>query len=287
MYLQHFNLAREPFPSAPDSHCLLSLNNCEALFKEIIKSVNSDESAVIVEGTSGSGKTSLCRKLLNALRVHKRYVTLELRHANMSKSDLYVSLAEQIKPQALSKQPTKKNIETALHNLVEAGDRPILVVDNAEALPKKTRKAILRLASFTHNGERLLRVVMFANSDSTAPFNASETPLFDECLGRRVALTKIKDRDVGEYLSKRLDMAGSSDGTNTFTDKAIKLISKSCDGCPRLINLIAHKAMLIACQRHLTAIDHTIIEHAIEQTDCIVQPEKTGFLDSIRTHLFS
>ena len=285
MYLEHFDLKQAPFSSLPDSQLLPNLNNSDTLFIELIKSVNSPESAIFVEGSSGYGKSSVCRKFLNALRAHKRYAPLELQHSNIPRKDLFISLAEQIGLRADDTLITFKRIKAELKGLKSREKRVVLVIDNAEALPKKTRKTVLKLAAKTYCGERLIRVVMFFNNDVKSILEESEEALFRQCKGRYLALTKINDGAVGEYLEKKLKLAGASDSTY-FTASATRLIGLASDGCPRVINSIAHKAMISAYRHQRLSIDKEEVQEAIAEIGFIRLPSKKSLMARIRTQLF-
>jgi MSHA biogenesis protein MshM len=285
MYLQHFQLVREPFSTTPDTRFLLKLNNSHSLFNELVKFANSQDTICLVESLPGTGKTTLCRKFLNALRLHSRYHAFELRHAHISKNDLFKSLTDKTLIELDSTLSAKKLARMSLIKLLEEGKRAVIVIDDADALSKSIRKALLRLAATTHHNHKLLRVVMFLNSEVFRPFDEEEVTLITDTQHPKMTLNPVKATDTKTFLEHRLSIAGHS-GTEIFTPDAIAIISDASEGKPSIINLLAHKAMMLACQQEVLFVDKEMMKRAVEETDCADITQSSGLVAKIYSTLF-
>jgi MSHA biogenesis protein MshM len=197
----------------------------------------------VYESLPSTGKTTLCRKLLNALRLHSRYHVVELRHTHISKNDLFESLTDKTLIELNSTLSAKKLARMSLIKLLEEGKRAVIVIDDADALSKSTRKALLRLAAKTHDNNKLLHLAMFLNSEVFRQFDEGEATLIAETQYPKMTLNPVKVADTKTFIEHRLSMAGHS-GTEIFTASAI--ISDASEGKPSIINLLGHKAMILA-----------------------------------------
>lgn len=278
MYLQHFNLVREPFSLSPNPKFLSKLNNSAALFNSLIEFLNSDQRVCIVKGSTGIGKSTLCRKLLKAANLHKRYFTIGTGYPKISKSEFYQLLREQLE---LAEAPkTKKRVRNALKSLHTSNRHPAIIVDNAEVLPEKTLQALLELTDREHKGKKLLKSVLFINTEVESAVETWSRAQIDTQQCRILEMSALERSHTSSYVKQRLRLAGR-DESELFSPSAIDLIAKVSGGRPRLINILAHKAMISAYQQDLNVIDDEIIDQAIRDTECIPSQPQATFVKNI------
>ena len=272
MYIQHFGLAQYPFSLTPNTHYFLKLQSHQHAFNLLLTALDNSGAFAKIIGEVGTGKTMLCRKVLNALEGHKkRYVTAYIPHPILSEEGVMNALAEElsiVRASDISYYQLLKLISEALINLAREGMSVILLIDEAQAMPEETLEAIHLLTKLESAHKKPLQVVLFGQ------------PELDELL-QRPGLKRIRDnlsfsfqlpaltRDgVETYVAHRLNRAGYN-GPHMFTNKALDLLYQGSLGVPRLINILSHKALLAAFGKGDLIINEHHIKLAIDDTESI------------------
>jgi MSHA biogenesis protein MshM len=270
MYIQHFGLAQYPFSLTPNTRYFLKLPSHQQAFNLLIAALDEEGSFAKIVGEVGTGKTMLCRKVLNALEFHKnRYVTAYIPHPILSEEGIMHAIAEEL---CIDRQPNLsyydllKRITEELISLAEENKSVILFIDEAQAMPEETLEAVHLLTKIETTSGNHLQVILFGQ------------PELDELLDRAM-LRKLKysmafsfelpalDRDEFEsYVGHRLTKAGYN-GPHMFTTKALDLLYKGSHGIPRLINILAHKALMVAFGKGDLILDESHVEAAVADTE--------------------
>lgn len=270
MYIQHFGLAQYPFSLTPNTRYFLKLPSHQQVFDLLIAALDSDRHFAKIVGEVGTGKTMLCRKLLNSLEYHKkRYITAYIPHPILSEEGIMHALAEELsieRESNLSYYHLLKLVTEEIVNYSTEDKSIVLFIDEAQAMPEETLEAIHLLTNIETKNNKYLQVVLFGQ------------PELDELLDRPM-LRKLKrklafsfelpalDRDsVEAYVEHRLIKAGYN-GSNMFTNNALDLLFKGSRGIPRLINVLSHKALMVAFGKGKQIIDEGHIGSAIEDTE--------------------
>lgn len=270
MYIQHFGLAQYPFSLTPNTRYFLKLPSHQQVFDLLIAALDSDRHFAKIVGEVGTGKTMLCRKLLNSLEYHKkRYITAYIPHPILSEEGIMHALAEELsieRESNLSYYHLLKLVTEEIVNYSTEDKSIVLFIDEAQAMPEETLEAIHLLTNIETKNNKYLQVVLFGQ------------PELDELLDRPM-LRKLKrklafsfelpalDRDsVEAYVEHRLIKAGYN-GSNMFTNNALDLLFKGSRGIPRLINVLSHKALMVAFGKGNQIIDEGHIGSAIEDTE--------------------
>lgn len=272
MYIQHFGLAQYPFSLTPNTRYFLKLPSHQRAFDFIIHSLQADHYVTRLTGEVGTGKTMLCRKVLNALDVHpNRYATVFIPNPVLDEEGIMRAVAEEL---GLHHDPASryrellKMISERLIALSGEGKTTLLLVDEAQAMPEESLEAI-RLLTTVQAGPgnpHPLRVLLFGQPELDTLL---ERPALAEL--RRKLLTSPQltalDRDgVDAYLHHRLMKAGYN-GDRLFSERAVDLIHDGSRGIPRLINTLAHKALMVAFGKGDHALTDSHIKSAIEDTE--------------------
>lgn len=246
MYRQHFGLKEHPFSLTPDTQFYFNSQSHREVLSTLLLALRHSEGFIKIVGEVGTGKTLLSRKLLASLG--DNFITAYIPNPYLTPDELKWFLAEEIgitySPETPSYQLLKE-INLRLVELAQQKRQVVLIVDEAQAMPRETIEALRLLTNLETEKSKLLQVVLFGQ------------PELDELLGR-ADLRQLKQRIVfaeylqtipktslGDYLAYRLSSAGYR-GASLFSSTAISLLYKASGGVPRLINVIAHKALLAA-----------------------------------------
>lgn len=276
MYIQHFGLAQYPFSLTPNTRYFLKLPSHQRAFDFIIRSLQDEHYVTKLTGEVGTGKTMLCRKVLNALDVHpNRYATVFIPNPVLDEEGIMSAVAEEL---GLRHDPASryrellKLISERLIALSGEGKTTVLLVDEAQAMPEESLEAIRLLTTVQGSSGKPhpLRVLLFGQPELD---DLLERPSLAELRCKLLASPQLiaLDRDgVDAYLHHRLMKAGYN-GDRLFSEQAVDLIHEGSRGIPRLINTLAHKALMVAFGKGDHALTGNHVRSAIEDTESIQQ----------------
>lgn len=245
IYQQQFGLSQSPFSLTPDTDLFLNTQTHRDALNTLLTSLRYSEGFIKVVGEVGTGKTLLCRKLLSLL--DDSYITCYVTNPYLSPDELKVYLATEIGADVTPDMPMQQIFMATNQRLLElAGEskQVVLVIDEAQAMPVDTIEALRLLTNLETEKRKLLQVILFGQ------------PELDELLAQK-GLRQLKQRIVFSeylhpfnrrgtevYIHHRLAAVGGSEAQ--FTRVACWMIDAASKGVPRLINVMAHKAMLAA-----------------------------------------
>lgn len=276
MYLEHFNIIEQPFTLTPNTEFYCNLNTHENALNTLFYGLRSGEGFIKVTGEVGSGKTLLCRKLLNGLE--KPFVTAYVPNPDLTpitlKKSLIKELGENISPDADITAINDIITETLL-KLHKDHQKVVLIIDEAQALPDETLEAVRLLTNLETESDKLLQIVLFGQPELDVRLNEYKFRQLKQRITFSYQLTSLTKEDTSAYVFHRLSIAGFRKGT-LFSRPALDLLYKKSRGTPRLINILCHKAMLSAYGRGQYTIDKNAMKAAIRDTETTSSLEKTS-----------
>jgi MSHA biogenesis protein MshM len=272
MYIQHFGLAQYPFSLTPNTRYFLKLRSHQRAFDFIIEALQDESCFTKITGEVGTGKTMLCRKVLNALEaLGNRYITAFIPNPVLDEESIMYAIAEELHlrfDSAASYYELLKVISEELIRLSTLGRTAVLFIDEAQATTEESLEAIRLLTTIEKGADQPmpLQIILFGQPELDELLQRPALHELNRDLSVSYQLASLDRVEVESYLDHRLIKAGYN-GSNLFTQKAVDLIFRSSKGIPRLINILAHKALMVAFGKG----DHTLtdkhIELAIEDTE--------------------
>ncbi len=275
MYLEHFGLDEQPFSLTPNTQFFLNMASFQQAYNMLMVSIANHEGFIKVVGEVGTGKTMLCRKVINSLEEYPdEHATAYIANPVLSPKGLFLAFAEELGLDVhvdIGHHSLLKKIRSRLVELAGEGRQAVLFIDEAHAMPEKTLEALRLLTNLETEKMKLFQVVLFAQ------------PELDDMLRHRwlrQLLQRITfsyrleplDRDgVERYVNHRLATAGYN-GPSLFSRRALKLLHRLSRGIPRLINIICHKAMMVAYGRGERRIDLAHVRKAADDTEGVEVP---------------
>lgn len=281
MYARHFSLREAPFSITPDSAYFFPHERAQSALNMLLVALRSGEGFVKIVGEVGCGKTVLCRQLLKILQ--DECVTAYIPNPDMGPDDLLMALVLELGvdlperqissnaspksksgPKSTSKASLKSNPKTHVkhstrHELLGAlrhallahalaGRRVVVCIDEAQAIPLPTLESLRLLSNLETEKTKLLQLVLLGQPELDDKLSQPELRqllqriTFSEYLGPMAA-----DR-VPAYLAHRLATAAVGEGTDTqvFELPAARALAVHSAGVPRLINVLAHKCLMLA-----------------------------------------
>ena len=244
MYLDHFGLSELPFGITPDtSFTALTRSHQEAL-NTLLVALNSGEGFIKITGEVGTGKSLLCRRLLQALP--ENAVSAYLPNPYLAPRTLLLALAEELGvavDSASDDYHLLKCVNEAL--LAYAGDeRPVVVcIDEAQAMPLETLESLRLLSNLETEKRKLLQIVLFGQPELDRKLAEPSVRQLLQRIAFHYRLGCLGREEVGNYLAHRLRVAGYR-GDELFAPRAVRSLHRASRGTPRLLNILAHKSLL-------------------------------------------
>lgn len=269
MYLEHFKFKELPFTLTPDVGFYCNLKGHQEALNVLLFCLRSGEGFIKIVGEVGSGKTLLCRKLLNSLS--DEYVTAYIPNPDLSPIELRKALLRElgVDPKQLDDQhELLAAINNRLLELHRLGKRIVLIIDEAQALPPESLEALRLLTNLETEKNKLMQIVLFGQPELDERL---EEPGFRQ-LKQRITfsyyLSPLNRDDLDMYLSHRLATAGHTYNT-VFTRKARKRLFRASNGIPRVVNILCHKALLAAYGKGENQVSHKSMQVAIRDTEVV------------------
>ena len=244
MYLKHFGLIEMPFGITPDTSFTYSVQYHQEALNTLLLALNEGEGFVKISGEVGTGKTLLCRRLLQTL--DDGWVTAYLPNPNLDAKTLFLALAEElgVKDAAeLDQYHLIRRINLVLLDHARAKKRVVVCIDEAQAMPVETLEALRLLSNLETEKRKLLQIVLFGQPELDEKLNRPEVRQLLQRIAFHYRLGGLKKSETGHYVAHRLRVAGYL-GEGLFTPAALRALHRASGGTPRLINILAHKSLL-------------------------------------------
>ncbi|MBI4996722.1 MAG: AAA family ATPase [Rhodocyclales bacterium] len=246
MYLEHFGLTEVPFRITPHTEFFFAGANRGATLEALIYAIIHDEGIVKVSGEVGSGKTMLCRVLMERLPPH--VVIVYLANPSLSRDDILFAIADDLDLKIPDNARTSAVVRTLHAKLIElhaAGRQVVVLIDEAHAMPIETLEEVRLLSNLETSHHKLLQLVMFGQPELDEILGRPDMRQLKERITQNFALEPLRRDDIAEYLDFRMRTAGYR-GPQLFSAGAIKLIASASLGLTRRINILAEKSLLAA-----------------------------------------
>ncbi len=272
MYEQFFGLADEPFRLTPDPHYLyLSAKHAEAL-AHLRLGLTESSGFVCITGEVGTGKTTLLRTFLAELGpdVAAAYALTP----PLTALDLLRRICREFGLPATGERQT--DLLDALHaHLIaesEAGRECVVVVDEAQALSVELLEQIRLLLNLETATRKLLRVVLVGQPQLRRLLLDPELAQLNQRITLRWHLGRLSSRETAAYVHHRLAVASEGRATQLFTRPALRLLHGASGGVPRLVNMIAHRALLAAFVAREPRVTRRLIARAYREIQTVPLP---------------
>lgn len=245
LYLGHFGLREPPFRITPDTDYFFTGANRGPTLDALIFAITQDEGIVKVTGEVGSGKTMLCRMLLE--RLPENIETLYLANPSLSRQEILGAIADElgIPTDGKATHSLTRAIQDALIDRYAKGKRVVILIDEAHAMPPESLEEIRLLSNLESKATKLLQIALFAQPELEEHLAANDMRQLRERITQHFSLGPLKPQEIEAYLEFRLRTAGYK-GPPPFSQAAIAAIAKISEGLSRRVNILADKSMLAA-----------------------------------------
>jgi len=294
MYEEHFGLVEKPFSLTPDPKFLYRSETHANAFDLLQYAIRRREGFVVITGDIGTGKTTLCRAILDDL--DRRTFTALVLNPFVSEEDLLKRMLQdfgvisrdevrQGRLASVSKQDLIDILNEFLISLLPLGASALLVVDEAQNLPLQVLEQIRILSNLETDKEKLLQIVLVGQLNLHTLLRAPEMRQLDQRISIRYELKPLTRRETAAYIEHRLAVAGDPAARRAaraveFTPGAVDRLHRLSGGIPRLINLMCDRALLGAYAARTNRIGPDLITRAADSLD--LHAPREGWLVRVR-----
>jgi MSHA biogenesis protein MshM len=270
MYLQHFGLREQPFSLTPDTSFFFAGSSYQEALNTLLVAARSGEGFVKIVGEVGNGKTLLCRKFLATLnqgmqpfalngapedappapdgQPAPRFITAYILNPYLEPRSLILALAEEFRvtlDKDIDQHQLLKGLTRALLDCARKGQRALVCLDEAQAMPLESLEVLRLLTNLETEKRKLLQVVLFGQPELNERLRHRSIRQLRQRISFQYELRGLRREELERYLRHRLAVA-LYPGETLFTRGAVSKLYRVTNGTPRLVNIVAHKALLLA-----------------------------------------
>ena len=266
MYLEFFGMHELPFTLTPNTDFFLDLDGHHQALDVVQLALESGEGFIMITGEVGTGKTLLCRRLLNT--ISDNFVTAYIPNPFLTPDGLLLALAEELGldvDHEKGRHHVLGEINKTLMRIKDSGKQVVFLLDEAQAMPEESIEVLRLLTNLETETEKLLQVVLFGQPELNDLLAQDSLRQLRQRITFSYTLPTLTLEEVGSYINHRLNRSGFP-GVNLFNTKAIQELTRASAGIPRLINILCHKSLLVAYGRGDTKITNIHVQRAILDT---------------------
>jgi general secretion pathway protein A len=246
MYLDFFGLREKPFGLTPDPKFLFFSEKHREALDHLLYGIHHREGFVLISGDTGTGKTTLCRALLERLDPREVATALIL-NPLLSEEELLRAVLEDFGLPA--KGNTRKELVDVLNRFLlktlAAGKAAVLIIDEAQNLSTECLEQVRLLSNLETHKEKLIQIILVGSEELPAKLELPKLRHLQQRISLRYHLRPLDRNETRRYLQHRLNMARAA-GSTSFEKAAYGEIYRFSKGVPRLTNIIAERSLLAA-----------------------------------------
>lgn len=273
MYLQFFDLNEAPFSITPDpAFVYLSAAHRDAL-AHLLYGVGQGGAGgfVLLTGEVGTGKTTLCRCLMEQVPENTQ-VALIL-NPLITAQELLATVCEELGLETSGIKHSNKALVDSLNHYLLAqhtrGRRVVVVIDEAQNLSPEALEQVRLLTNLETNKDKLLQMVLLGQPELRQLLQRQNLRQLSQRITARYHLAPLGQDDTHAYVRHRMKVAGAS--RNPFGQSALRALYQRSTGVPRLINIIADRALAGAYAKESQTVSARLVHAAADE----VQPSET------------
>jgi general secretion pathway protein A len=262
MYNQYFGFKEAPFSIAPDPRYLYMTAQHREALAHLVYGLNSEGGCILLTGEVGTGKTTICRCLLEQVPEQAK-VALVL-NPKVSEVELLETICDELKISYPDKDNSLKTYTDKIYTfLIESNrnnEKTVLIIDEAQNLSSDVLEQLRLLTNLETNQRKLLQIIILGQPELLDILARKEMRQLAQRITARFHLQPLTRDEVKAYVSHRLAVAGQN--IQLFSDSSIKLLYKLSKGVPRLINVLCDRSLLGAYVESQSSVSPVIIKKA-------------------------
>lgn len=267
MYEPFYALREKPFSLTSNPNFLfLSQRHRDAL-SSLLYGIQERLGFIEITGEVGTGKTTICRALLNQL--DEKIKTAFVFNSNMTEQQLMETIVEDlgIKTEKKGRNALFAELNRFLIQQLAAGNNVVLIIDEAQNLSLRLLEQIRMISNLEAENEKLIQIVLVGQPELRDKLNSPSLRQLKQRISVRCRIEPLSREEIAQYITHRLQHAGANGNGPFFDEAAFREVFSYSAGVPRLINAVCDKALLLGFATEQRQITADMIKKSIQEIE--------------------
>lgn len=276
MYSAYFGLSEPPFSIAPDPQYLYMSDRHREAMAHLLFGIKGGNGFVVLAGDVGTGKTTLCRCLLE--QIPEDVDVALILNSRQNENELLQTICDELDIETPPDAGNKQLLDALNTRLLESfsnGRTTVLVIDEAQLLSYPVLEQVRLLTNLETTKHKLLQIILIGQPELNDLLAKPELKQLGQRVTARYFLGPLEEDDTAEYIRYRLSVAGRHDA-ELFHPEAKRLIHHRSGGVPRLINVLCDRALLGAYAEGKNRVDRELARQAVSEVNGGAIPTQQG-----------
>lgn len=278
MYNAYFGFKESPFSIAPDPRYLYMTEQHREALAHLVFGLNSEGGCILLTGEVGTGKTTVCRCLLEQIPEQSNIALVF--NPKVTATELLETICDELHIEYPEGENSVKTyidrINVFLLQANAAGQKTVLIIDEAQNMESAVLEQLRLLTNLETNQRKLLQIIILGQPELLEILSRESMRQLAQRITARFHLNPLSRNELKAYISHRLAIAGSN--VQLFDEKTIKRLFQLSSGVPRLINIICDRALLGAYVENKTRVDLQTLNNAAIEVFGKIKPTKNKTL---------
>jgi general secretion pathway protein A len=261
MYTAFYGLREKPFVLSPDPRFLFLADSHREALAHLLYGLEQGEGFIVISGEVGTGKTTICRSLLERLGAETELAFLF--NPSNNATELLQSICEEfgLPPERLSRRELLAQLNAFLLEKKAESKRVVLIIDEAQNLSAQTLEQVRLLSNLETSSSKLIQIILLGQPELDDKLDSDELRQLRQRISVRWSLQPLPFDDLRGYVAHRLRVAAGA-GRVIFNDRALREIHRRSSGIPRLVNVLCDRALLAGYAAQVPVIGPKIVRAA-------------------------
>jgi len=270
MYLYHYGLRQLPFTITPNTQFYCELDSHAQAVKVVLTALNTGEGFIKVTGEVGTGKTLLCRRLLDEIPDFFRTAYVPDSYLNPEELRRAIAHELEVDTQAIeTEHQLARVLQQRLVDINQSGKSVVLLIDEAQALPEDSLEAVRLLSNMETESRKLIHIVLIGQPELDERLQQHRFRQLRQRISFSYRLTAMNANETSQYIGHRMNVAGYK-GAPIFSSSVVNSVYQCSRGIPRLVNMLCHKMLLLAYGEGRHQLTYRDLKLAAEDTEDVV-----------------
>jgi general secretion pathway protein A len=264
MYTAFYGLREKPFSLTPNPRFLYMADSHREAMAHLFYGLEQGEGFIVISGEVGTGKTTLCRSMLERLGEDTEAAILF--NPSHNASELLQSINEEFGLPAddLSRRELLSRLNRFLLDKKQEGKRVVLIIDEAQNLSPGTLEQVRLLSNLETTSSKLIQIILLGQPELDVKLDSTELRQLRQRVSVRWRLDALPQADTLGYVQHRLRIAAGAE-REIFSESALREIHRRSGGVPRLINVLCDRALLAGYAEQAHRIGQRVVQRAARE----------------------
>jgi general secretion pathway protein A len=265
MYQEFYGLSEKPFSLTPNPQFLFYSRQYREAEDQLLYGIHNREGFMLVTGQPGTGKTTLCRDIIEKLD-RRKYSSALIFNPFLNGEEMLAALLTEFgvtPPPGANRKELLDRLNAFLLAQLAMGRSCVAIFDEAQHLSTEFLEQIRVLSNLETHQEKLIQIILVGQPELLENILAPRMAQLDQRVSIRCTLTDLDVQETDRYIHHRLNVAGSK-GEIRFNKKAVDEIYRASGGGPRRVNLLCDRALLAAYTEQMRDVNVQHVRKAVQ-----------------------